>query len=142
LIGVKTQTALSVVVEVGDFQRFANAQKFAAFIGLVPGEDSSGEKHSRGSITKAGNSHVRRLLVESAQSYTRGAVGYKSKELKRRQSGNTTEVIAYADKANERLRRKFYRMILKNGSKRNIAATALARELACFIWGLMTDNIA
>ena len=142
LLGVKTLTALSVIVEIGDFIRFSNAEKLAAFLGLVPGEDSSGEKQSRGSITKAGNSHVRTLLVESAQSYTKGAIGYKSKELKRRQNGNSPQVIAYADKANERLRRKFYRMTLKNGAKRNVAATAIARELACFMWGLMTDNIA
>ena len=66
----------------------------------------------------------------------------KSKELNRRQQGNPVEVIAYADKANERLRRKFYRMVLKNHTPRNKAATAIARELACFMWGLMTDNIA
>lgn len=142
LLGVKTLTALSIIVEVGDFARFSKPEKLASYIGLVPSEDSSGGKQHRGSITKAGNSHVRRLLVESAQSYTRGSIGYKSKELKCRQSGNTQEVIAYADKANERLRRKFYRMTLKNGSKRNVAATAIARELACFMWGLMTDNIA
>jgi len=142
LIGVKTHTALATIVEIGDFKRFAEAGKFAAFLGLVPGEDSSGGKHCRGSITKAGNSHVRRLLVESAQSYTKGAVGHKSVDLKRRQSGNAPQIIAYADKANERLRRKFYRMTLKNGTKRNVAATAIARELACFIWGLMTECVA
>jgi transposase len=142
LIGIKTHTALSTIVEIGDFTRFAEAEKLAGYLGLVPGEDSSGEKHRRGSITKAGNSHVRRLLVESAQSYTRGAIGHKSKDLKRRQHGNTPEVIAYADRANERLRRKFYRMTLKNNTHRNVAATAIARELSCFIWGLMTDNIA
>jgi transposase len=140
-IGVKPHTALSMVVEVGDFQRFAKAKKFAAFLGLVPSEASSGDSQKRYSITKAGNSHLRRLLVESSQGYTRGAVGHKSIALKQRQQGNTSQVIAYADKANERLRRKFYRMILKNGIKRNVAATAIARELACFMWGMMTDNI-
>ena len=129
-------------VRTDDFKRFAEAEKFSAFLGLVPGEDSSGEKQHRGSITKAGNGHVRRLLVESAQSYTRGVIGHKSKDLKRRQNGNPPEVIAYADKANERLRRKFYRMTLKNNTNRNIAATAIARELACFMWGLMTNKIA
>jgi len=142
LIGVKTHTALSVVVEIGDFVRFSNARLLASYLGLVPGEDSSGEKQNRKGITKAGNSHVRRLLVEAAQSYTRGKIGYKSKELKRRQKGNTPQVIAYADKANERLRRKFYRMTTQNNTQRNVAATAIARELACFMWGLMTDNIA
>jgi len=142
LLGVKNLTALAVLVEIGDFKRFANAEKLAAYLGLVPSEDSSGGKQKRGSITKAGNTHVRRLLVESAQSYTRGKIGHKSQELKRRQNGNSPEVIAYADKANERLRRKFYRMVLSNNTNRNVAATAIARELACFMWGLMTDNIA
>jgi transposase len=142
LIGVKTYTALSMLVEIGDYIRFAKPEMLASFIGLVPSEDSSGGKKIRGSITKAGNSHVRRLLVEAAQGYTRGKIGHKSADLKRRQSGNTPQVIAYADKANERLRRKFYRMTLNNGANRNVAATAIARELACFMWGLMTDNIA
>jgi len=142
LIGVKTLTALAVIVEIGDFKRFQSADKIAAYLGLTPSEDSSGGKQSRGGITKAGNSHVRRLLVEASQSYTRGAVGHKSKDLKRRQNGNSPQVIAYADKANERLRRKFYRMTLTNKSNRDVAATAIARELACFMWGLMTDNIA
>ena len=141
LLGVKTLTALSAIVEIGDFIRFENPQRLTAFLGLVPGEDSSGDKQRRTGITKAGNSHVRRLLVESAQSYTRGKVGYKSKELKRRQRGNSPQVIAYADKANERLRRRFYSMTQKNNTNRNVAATAIARELACFIWGLMTDKI-
>jgi len=133
---------LSVIVEIGDFKRFPQAEKMAAYLGLVPGESSSGGKQNRLSITKAGNSQVRRLLVEAAQGYTQGKIGHKSVDLKRRQKGNTTAVIAYADKANERLRRKFYRMTLKNNTNRNVAATAIARELACFIWGLMTDNIA
>jgi len=141
-IGVKTHTALSALVEIGDFKRFAKAEQMAAFLGLVPGEDSSGGKQKRGSITKAGNSHVRRLLVEAAQSYTRGTVGHKSVDLKRRQTGHEPQIIAYADRANERLRRKFYRMTLKNGTKRNVAATAVARELACFMWGMMTDHVA
>jgi len=142
LIGVETHTAMSVIVEIGDFKRFSKAEKLASYIGLIPSEDSSGGKQRRGGITKAGNTHVRRLLVESAQSYTRGMAGHKSIKLKRRQSGNDPLIIAYADKANERLRRKFYRMTLTKKLNRNTATTAIARELACFIWGLMTENIA
>lgn len=141
-IGVKTHTALSVIVEVGDFKRFASAEKFAAYLGLVPGEDSSGGDTNRLCITKAGNRHVRLLLTEAAQCYSRGQIGFKSKVLKARQSGNTSQVIAYADKANERLRRRFYKMVLGKGKKHNVAATAIARELACFMWGMMTDNVA
>jgi len=142
LLGVKTYTALSVIVETGDFRRFAKAEKYAGYLGLVPSEDSSGGMQRRGSITKAGNSHVRKLLIEAAQSYAKGMIGHKSKALKSRQKGNSAEVIAYADKANERLRRRFYRMTLKNNIKRNVAVTAVARELACFMWGMMTDHTA
>lgn len=141
-LGIKTHTALSMIVEIGDFDRFEKAPKFAGFLGLVPSEDSSSEDINRYSITKAGNSHLRRLLVEAAQSYTRGAIGHKSIALRQRQQGCSAEVIAYADKANERLRRRFYKMTLSKGVKRNIATTAIARELACFIWGMMTGNVA
>lgn len=141
LLGIKTQGALSTIVEVGDFNRFSSAEKFASYLGLVPGEDSSGEKQKRLSITKAGNSHVRRLLTEAAQGYGRGKAGVKSKALRARQVGNSPEIIAYADRANERLRRKYYRMLL-GGKKANIAKTAIARELACFIWGMMTGRTA
>ena len=109
-------------------------------MGLTPGESSSGEQQTRLGITKAGNSHLRRLLVEAAQSIARGRIGYKSKDLKARQRGNTAQVIAYADRANERLRRKYYRMI-QRGVKRNVAVTAVARELACFVWGMLTDHL-
>jgi transposase len=142
LMGVKTYTALSVIVETGDFRRFAKPDQYASFLGLVPSEDSSGESQKQGAITKAGNKQLRKLMVEASQSYAKGAIGHKSKELKRRQRDNEPEVIAYADKANERLRRKFYRLVLKNNKARNKAVTAVARELACFMWGLMTDNIA
>ena len=141
-IGIKTHTALSVLVEVGDFQRFASAQNFASYLGLVPGEDSSGEGQTRLGITKAGNRHVRMLLTEASQCYARGQIGFKSKELKSRQAGNSPQVIAYADKANERLRRRYYKMVLGKSKKHNVAKTAIARELACFMWGMMTDRIA
>ena len=68
------------------------------FWDLLPSEDSSGDSQNRDGITKAGNSHLRRLLVEAAQGYTRGATGHKSVALRQRQHGNTPRVIAYADK--------------------------------------------
>lgn len=82
------------------------------------------------------------IPIQASQCYARGQVGFKSKELKARQSGNTPAVIAYADKANERLRRRYYKMVLNKCKKHNVAKTAIARELACFMWGMMTDNIA
>ena len=139
-LGVKTVTALAVLTEVGDFHRFASARHFAAYIGLTPGEATSSNDRNLLGITKAGNQHVRSLLVESAQSYSKGQIGFKSKALKARQEGNATEVIEYADKANERLRRRYYRMVLKNNKKANVAKVAVARELACFMWGMLTDK--
>ena len=141
-LGIKNQSALSVITETGDFKRFANAQQYASYLGLVPGEDSSGEDQTRLGITKAGNRHLRCLLIEAAQSYSRGQIGHKSKDLKARQIGNLPEVIAYADKANERLRRRYYRMVLRQNKRHTVAKTAIARELACFIWGMMTGNVA
>ena len=139
-IGIKTRTALSLIAETSDFTRFPKGSIYAAYLGLIPGEDSSGEDDDKLGITKAGNRHLRRLLVEAAQSYTRGQVGFVSADLKQRQALCSSEVVAYANKANERLRRKFYRMIGK-GKLHNVAKTAVARELACFIWGMMTDHI-
>ena len=141
-MGIKTTTALATIVEVGDFSRFPSAQQFAAYLGLVPGEHSSGDGQNRLGITKAGNSHMRRLLIEASQCYGRGHIGHKSAALKQRQQGCSPEVIAYADRANERLRRRFYKMVLGNGKLHNVAKTAVARELACFIWGMMTGDIA
>ena len=139
-LGIKTHTALSLIVETGDFTRFAKGNVYAAYLGLAPGEHSSAVKVNRLGITKAGNSHLRLLLVEAAGGICKGAIGHKSKALRQRQQGNSAEVIAYADKANARLRSKYYRLI-RHGKKRNVAVAAIARELACFVWGMMTDNI-
>ena len=139
-IGIKTQQALSLIVETGDFSRFAKGNTYSAYIGLTPGEDSSSSDINRLGITKAGNKHVRTILVEAAQGICKGRIGFKSKDLAARQNGNDPGVIAYADKANERMRRKYYRMLFK-GKQRNTAVTAVARELACFVWGMMTDHI-
>ena len=141
-LGIQTQTALSVLTEVGDFKRFGDAQHFASYLGLTPGEDSSGPDRNHLGITKAGNRHVRMLLVEAAQCFGRGQIGYKSKALKKRQEGNSPAIIAYADKANERLRRRYYHLVLGKSKRSNVAKTAIARELACFIWGMMTEKIA
>lgn len=141
LLGIKTHTALSLIVETGDFKRFAKGNTYAAFLGLAPGEHSSSTSINRTGISKAGNTHLRMLLIEAAKRICRGRVGAKSKELRSRQNGQSAEVIAYADRANERLRSKYYRMI-RHSKKQNVAVAAIARELACFIWGMMTGNIS
>ena len=91
------------------------------------------------SITKAGNTQVRRLLVEAAHCYNRGQIGYKSKDLKERQSGCSAESIAYADRANVRLRKRYFQFVRRNKNP-NVACVAIARELACFIWGMMVNK--
>ncbi len=140
-IGIETNSALSLLTEIGDFNRFRSAKEFSAYVGLVPGEDSSSDNINRLPITKSGNKHARTILVEAAQSLCKGRVGAKSKRLVAKQSGNDSNVLAYADKANERLRRKYYRMVLR-GKHRNEAVSAVARELACFIWGMVTNHIS
>ena len=139
-LGIKTHTALSLIVETGDFERFAKGNVYAAYLGLAPGERSSSDSINRLGITKAGNQHLRLLLIEASGGICKGAVGHKSKDLRQRQNGNPADVIAYADKANTRLRSRYYKFI-RHGKKRNMAVAAIARELACFIWGMMTDHI-
>lgn len=139
-LGIKTHTALSLIVETGDVTRFVKGDRYAAYLGLAPGENSSSDNINRTGITKAGNSHLRLLLIEAAGGVCKGAVGHKSKDLRARQNGNSAEVIAYADKANTRLRSRYYKFI-RRGKKRNVAVATIARELACFVWGMMTDHI-
>ena len=138
-IGIKTITAMTVLAEIGDFSRFKDAEHFSSYLGLTPGEDSSGSKQKRLGITHAGNNLLRRLLVESAHCYNRGQIGYKSKDLKARQSACSAEVVAYADRANIRLKKRYFRL-LSTGKNPNVACVAIARELACFIWGMMVNK--
>ena len=139
--GIDTTAAMTLHVEVSDFNRFPTAPAFASFCGLTPGEDSSGEKNKRLSITKQGNSLVRTTLVECAQVLVRGTIGKKGKKVKSKQLGQDVKVIDYTDKAVLRLQKKYHQMILR-GVNKNIAVTAIARELACFVWGVETGHIA
>jgi transposase len=140
LKGIDTTAAMTLHVEVSDFDRFPTANAFSSFCGLTPAESSSGDKTNRLSITKQGNSQIRKTLVECAQVLVRGTIGKKGKKLKSKQVGQDVKVIDYADKAVLRLQKKYHRMILK-GINRNIVITAIARELACFVWGIETAHI-
>ena len=136
LRGVALVTATSIVAEVGSFKRFSTPREFMAYVGLIPSEYSSGERRKQGNITKTGVRHVRRLLVESAWSYryqpaVRG-------ELKRRQSGQSPTIQAISWKAQNRLHNKYYRL-LSRGKEKGKAVTAVARELAGFIWAVMQE---
>ena len=137
--GVEYLTALSIICEVGDFKRFQNAAAFMAFLGLVPGEYSSGSTRKQGSITKSGNTHLRKLLIEASWHYR-----YKSapsKRLTERRYGQPAELISYADRAMKRLQGKFFRLVVR-GKTSQTAVTAVARELSGFIWGMMVGQTA
>src|SRR5438445_2310576 len=108
LRGVDRLTALALVAEIGDFDRFQKAEELMAFVGLVPSERSSGERRRQGSITKVGNSHVRRLLVESAwHARRRPKLGY---QLARRQRGQDAIVVERAWRCQQRLYQRWQRM--------------------------------
>lgn len=129
--GIAALGALSIVSEVADFRRFPAARAFMGFTGLVPSEYSSGERTVRGHITHAGNQHVRTQLIESAWSYKhRPGVG---RALRVRQQGLPAEVIARAWKAQQRLCGRFRRLDARK-AHRNVVVTAIARELAGFVW--------
>jgi transposase len=137
LRGIDTHTALALVAEIGDFNRFQSAEELMAFVGLVPSERSSGEQRRQGSITKVGNAHVRRLLVESAwHARRRPTVGY---ELKRRQRGQDAVVIERAWRCQQRLYQRWQRMAGRGKPQQKIVV-ACARELAGFVWAIATDQ--
>lgn len=136
--GIDTITAMGLVAELHDFMRFESARGLMAFLGLVPSEYSSGESEQRGAITKAGNSHARRLLIEAAWHYRhRPSVA----SLKRRRQGQPARVVALADKAMQRLHRRFNRLLAKGKPKPKVAV-AVARELAGFVWAAMRIKTA
>lgn len=130
--GVKLLTAVGLAAEIGDFQRFPTAGRFMAFVGLVPSEHSSGQSRRQGGITRAGNAHVRRLLIEAAWQYV-GAPATIGPTLARRREGVPPEIVMIADRALRRLRKKASGLSRRKKSGNKIV-TAVARELAGFLW--------
>lgn len=133
LRGVSIIVATTVVAELGDLTRFENPKQLMAFLGLVPSEHSSGEKKKRSGITKTGNGHARRVLVEGAQTYSHPA--RMTRLILKRQDGLSQEVTDIAWKCQVRLCTRFRRLIAK-GKSRNAVVTAIARELAAFMWAI------
>ena len=132
--GIDDLTALTIAAELGDPRRFASAPRTMAFVGLVPSEHSSGTKRARGAITKTGNAHVRRVLVEAAWHYRhRPFVGAA---LRRRQHGAPAAVIAHAWTAQQRLYRRYHRLAAR-GKPHQQVITAVARELTGFVWAAL-----
>ena len=133
LRGIDTLSAVGLCCEIGDFARFARAGQVMSFVGLVPSEDSTGERRRLGSITKTGSRHARRLLVEAAWHYRNPP--RLGRELQDRQTGQPTEAIAISWSAQQRLHRT-WRRLERRGKRRTIIAVAVARELAGFCWAI------
>lgn len=134
--GIDNLTALTIAAELGDPRRFPSAPSTMAFVGLVPSEHSSGTKKARGGITKTGNAHLRRVLVEAAWHYRHHPfVGHT---LRQRQEAAPDDVKARAWTAQQRLHRK-YRVLASRGKPKQHIVTAVARELTGFVWAALTQ---
>jgi transposase len=131
--GVSMVSAVTIAAEVGDLRRFATPKQFMSYVGLVPSEDSTGKRRRQGAITRCGNGHVRRTLVEAAWHY-RHMPGM-SKELRRRNQGVAEGVRRIAWEAQKRLNKRLYHL-MQAGKSAQKAVVAMARELAGFIWAV------
>jgi len=134
LKGVKTVNALTLAVELFGWARFTQPRQLMSYTGLVAREHSSGGRRRQGGITKVGNAHVRRVLVEAAWSARHPAV--VSRELAARRAHGTPAVVAIAHKAQTRLHRTYWRL-LQRGKAPQVAVVAVARELAGFVWAIL-----
>jgi transposase len=133
LRGIKVLTAMTIISETIDLKRFTDARALMAAIGLVPCENSSGERESRGGITKTGNSHLRRVAIESSWHYRHAPVAGKA--LKNRRAGLPLEVLEIVRKADRRLNQRYWHLVNK-GKNTRTAVVAVARELAGFVWAI------
>ena len=134
--GVQHQTAVTLAAELGDLTRFDNPRQLAAFVGLIPSEYSSGGSRRLGPITKAGNGHARRALVEAAWAYRYPAK--VSEHLQKRLAGCPKPVQDIAWKAQVRLCKR-YRRLVARGKHPNVVVTAIAREILAFLWAIARE---
>jgi transposase len=133
LRGIAHVSAVTIVAELGEVSRFARAKQLMGYGGIVASEDSSGERTRRGNITKTGNAHLRRVVVEAAWAYRhRPSVGAK---LRKRQAHVSEEIKEIAWKAQQRLHER-YRKLLAKGKNKGVVMTAVGRELLGFIWAI------
>ncbi len=133
LRGVDWLTAMTLLAELGDLRRFATAAQLMGALGLVPSEYSTGEKTRRFSITKTGNAHARRVLVEAAWHYRRSLSA--GPRIRARRKGKPEELLTIAERCERRLPRRFARLTSR-GKRSTVATVAVARELAGFIWAI------
>lgn len=134
--GIDIVTATAFLAEIGDLSRFRTPRQLMAYLGLVPGEQSTGDTVVRGPITKAGNRRARRLLIESAWAYRHPPRVGKAKQAKVAAAPRAVREIAW--KAQHRLYAR-YRALTRKGKRKTVAITAMARELAAFIWAVSRE---
>lgn len=135
--GIDTITAVTIVTEIHNIERFRTPRELMAYLGLVPSEHSSGGKTQRGKITKTGNAHVRRVLVEAAwHQQHKPSIG---RTLRQRRQGQPAWAISQADRAMGRLHTRYTRM-LHRGKPRGTIIVAVARELAGFVWSTLQTS--
>ena len=134
--GLDDLTALTIAAELGDARRFPSAPSTMAYVGLVPSEHSSGPKRARGAITRTGNAHLRRVLVEAAWHYRHHP--FVGDALRRRQQGAPDTVVTQAWAAQQRLYRRYQRLMARGKPKQHVV-TAVARELTGFLWAALTQ---
>jgi transposase len=133
--GIQTHSAMVLATELVDWRRFETPRQLMAYLGFVPREHSSGDRERRGSITKAGNSHCRHVLIQAAWSYRRPPqIGLP---LATRQRGQPAAVVAHAWKAQHRLHKRYQKLAAIKPPQ--VAAVAVARELIGFLWSVMRE---
>ena len=131
--GIDLINAVTVLAEIGDLTRFANAEELMSYLGLVPREASTGDKVKRGGITKAGNDRARTALIEASWTYRHPPRVGREKQVKVDAAPEAVRAIAW--KAQVRLTSRF-RALMKKGKRPCVVATAVARELAGFVWAI------
>jgi transposase len=136
LRGVSLNVAATTVAELGDIARFDNPRQLMAFLGLVPSQYSSGPRVKMGHITKTGNGHARRMLVEAAWAYHFPAKVARTLQLRQEDQPQAVREIAW--KAQLRLCRRYQRLTAK-GKTRQVVITAIARELVGFMWAIARE---
>lgn len=134
--GIQTLTAAGLCAEIGHFERFPHPKLVGSFLGLVPSEHTSDTKRRQGAITKAGSSHARWLLVESAHHYRRKPAVYR--DLARRQQGQDPRVCQVAWRAQRRLHQQWHKLRLQRRKPAGVVVIAQARELTTFLWEAAT----
>lgn len=137
LRGIGVYSAMVLLSEIGDIRRFGSARQLMSYFGLVPGERSSGDRRRARGITKTGNTHARWVLGQAAwnQRHRPG-----SQRLRKHWRSQPAEVVVIARRAEQRLHRKFWQIACRK--EPTIAATAVAREMAGFVWALLSLEIA